>query len=104
MNIQKFTQESLQAVQELEKIAFRFAAFQRIDYLLHIPVGMMSKKSAAAGGPGSSYPDIVKWIRKNWGRAMVNPILTARNKAYLTLFAIAPRGIRKIHKKIKKIE
>jgi len=101
---QQIVKERYPGDKELEKIAFRFAAFQRIDYLLHIPIRMMDKKGAAAGGLGSSYPDIVKWIRKNWGRAMVNPILTARNKAYLTLFAIAPRGIRKIHKKIKKIE
>lgn len=101
---QNIVKERYPGDKELEKIAFRFAAFQRIEYLLHIPIGMMDKKGAAAGSPGSSYPDIVKWIRKNWGKAMVNPILTAKNKAYLTLFAIAPRGVRRLHKKLKKIE
>ena len=101
---QQIVKERYPGDKELEKIAFRFAAFQRIDYLLHIPIRMMDNKGSAAGGQGSSYPDIVKWIRKNWGRAMVNPILTAKNKAYLTLFAIAPRGVRKLHKKLKKIE
>ncbi len=89
---------------ELAKIAFRFAAFQRIEYLLHIPIAMMVKNGAAAGGPGNSYNDIVRWIRKNWGRAIFNPYLTAKNKVYLTLFAIAPKGVRKVHKKLKKIE
>lgn len=101
---QDIVKERYPGDKELEKTAFRFAAFQRIEYLLHIPIGMMDKKGAVAGGPGSSYPDIVRWIRKNWGRAVVNPFLTAKNKLYLTLFAIAPKGVRKLHRKIRKID
>ena len=33
-----------------------------------------------------------------------NPWLTKKNKCYHTLFAIAPKGIRVLHKKLKHIE
>lgn len=85
---------------ELEKIAFRFNVFQRIDYLLHIPVEMMVKD----GSPVSlQYQEIVRWMRHNYWKSMGNSILTAKNKVYHTLFAIAPKAVRKIHKKIKKL-
>ena len=93
---------------ELEKIAFRFAAFQRIEYLLHIPIGMMDNagrnRKNLSDTPSGIYPDVVKWVRKNWGKAITNPYLTGKNKLYLTLFAIAPKGIRKVHRKVKNIE
>ena len=84
---------------ELEKIAFRFGVFQRLEYLLHIPVFMMKKPNE-----DPHYRSVVKWMRKNWGRSMVNPVLTAKNKIYHTLFAISPRGIRVIHKKIRHMD
>ncbi len=84
---------------ELEKIAFRFNVFQRIEYLLHIPVAMMEKDSPVY----DDYKKIAKWMKKNWSKAMGNPYLTKKNKAYHTLFAIAPKTIRGVHKKIKKL-
>ena len=35
---------------------------------------------------------------------MKNPYLTKKNKCYHTIFTIAPRGIRVLHKKVKHIE
>ena len=84
---------------ELKKIVFRFNVFQRIEYLLHIPVAMMEKGSPVY----DDYRIIAKWMKKNWLKAMGNPYLTKKNKAYHTLFAVAPKGVRRIHKKIKKL-
>jgi len=78
----------------LEDIAFRFGIFQRLDYMLHIPISQMTKENAF-------YKNVVRYLRKNWGRAMRNPVLTEKNKAYHTLFAIAPRWIRNLHHKLR---
>lgn len=86
--------------EELKKIAFRFNVFQRIDYLLHIPVDMMVKDGSKLS---EQYQEVVRWMRHNYWKAMGNPILSMKNKLYHTLFAIAPRTVRKVHKKIKKL-
>lgn len=75
---------------ELEAAAFRFGIFQRLEYLLHIPISQMTEDNII-------YRKIVKFLRKNWISSMRNPILTGKNKLYHTLFAIAPRGVRKLH-------
>lgn len=82
---------------ELTEIAFRFGVFQRLDYLLHIPIPQMT-------GENEFYRSVVKNLRHGWWRAMRNPYLTRKNKCYHTLFAIAPKGIRVLHKKVKRIE
>ena len=78
----------------LQKEAVRFGLFQRLDYLLHIPISQMTRDNIF-------YRKVVAHIRKNWGRMVINPHLTFKNKVYLTLFAIAPKGIRIIHAKMK---
>lgn len=75
---------------ELVEEAFRFGIFQRLEYLLHIPISQMRRDNGV-------YRGIVAYLRKNWAESMRNPILTGKNKAYHTLFAIAPKGIRQIH-------
>lgn len=79
---------------ELSGIAFRFGIFQRLEYLLHIPISQMTRDN-------KMYREIVAYLRKNWGKAMKNPVLTGKNKLYHTLFALAPRGIRKVHKLLR---
>lgn len=79
---------------DLKTVAFRFGIFQRIDYMLHIPVSQMNRDNVF-------YRQVVRYLRKNWWRAMKNPFLTGKNKIYHTLFAIAPRGIRVLHRRIK---
>lgn len=79
---------------KLQDIAFRFGIFQRLDYMLHIPISQMTKDN-------EFYRRVVKYLRKNWAKAMANPILSEKNKAYHTLFAIAPRWIRKAHSKLR---
>ena len=80
----------------LKKTAFRFGVFQRLEYLLHIPIREMTKENA-------EYRAIVKWLRKNWFSALWNPVLTLKNKCYHTLFASAPRTVRIIHRKLRKL-
>lgn len=86
--------------EELRKIAFRFGVFQRIEYLLHIPTDMMVKNDSYVS---QQYQAIVKWMRKNYWKSMRNPILTKKNKIYHTLFAVAPKTVRVVHKKLKKL-
>ncbi len=81
---------------ELEEIAIRFGLFQRLDYLLHIPISQMQKSNAM-------YISVVKNVRKNLFRSFGNKYLTAKNKVYLLLFAIAPKSLRKFHKKVKRL-
>lgn len=78
----------------LEETAFRFGIFQRLDYMLHVPISKMTKENMF-------YCQVVKYLRKNWKKSMGNKILTKKNKAYHTLFALMPKGIRVIHKRIK---
>ena len=95
--VQKLVADTWPEDEELAEIAFRFGVFQRLDYLLHIPTEQMMKDNAF-------YRNVVKYMRKNWCRAMKNPYLTKKNKCYHTIFTIAPRGIRVLHKKVKRIE
>lgn len=80
---------------ELSREVFRFGVFQRLEYLLHIPIPQMTKDN-------QQYRDIVKNLRKSWARAMANPLLTGKNKLYHTLFAISPKGIRVLHRALRK--
>ncbi len=81
---------------ELAETAFRFGVFQRLEYMLHIPISQMKRDN-------EEYRGIVRYLRKNWGKGMRNPVLTRKNKVYHTLFAVSPRGIRKVHAALKGI-
>lgn len=78
----------------LRKVSLRFGVFQRLEYMLHIPISQMNRDNG-------QYIAIVKWLRKNWVRGLKNPHLTMKNKMYHTLFAIAPKGVRVVHRKIR---
>lgn len=80
----------------LEATAFRFGIFQRLEYMLHIPVAQMNRQNGM-------YRDIVGYLRRNWLKSMRNPLLTKKNKVYHTLFALAPRGIRQLHRKLRRM-
>ena len=82
---------------DLHKVAFRFGCIQRLDYLLHIPIGQMI-------GTNVFYGNVVKWLRKHvWGMA-TNPYLTGKNKIYLLLLTVAPKLVRTMHARMKGIE
>ncbi len=75
---------------QLAEVAFRFGVFQRLEYLLHIPISQMR-------GDHKMYQSVVRYLRRHWLRAMGNPVLTGKNKLYHTLFAIAPKELRRLH-------
>ena len=79
---------------ELLEVSFRFGVFQRLEYLLHIPISQMTREN-------EPYRSVVAYLRRNWGKAMRNPILTGKNKLYHTLFAVSPRGVRKLHRRLR---
>ncbi len=81
---------------ELQDIAFRFGMYQRIEYLLHIPISKMN-------GETKQYGEICEVVRKNCLKSWKNPYLTWKNKIYITLFALAPKTIRVVHKKVKRL-
>lgn len=79
---------------ELRAAAFRFGVFQRLEYLLHIPISQMTKDN-------EMYRGVVAYLRRNWARIMGNSVLTGKNKAYATLFSLAPKGVRIVHRRIR---
>ena len=81
---------------DLKAVALRFGVFQRLEYLLHIPISQMTRDN-------TFYRQVVAWLRKRLLRALGNKHLTGKNKIYMLLFAISPRGIRIIHKKLRRI-
>jgi glycosyltransferase involved in cell wall biosynthesis len=78
----------------LREEALRFGVFQRLEYLLHIPISRMTSDN-------KEYRNIVRWMRKNILKGLMNSHLTVKNKLYHVMFAISPRGIRKIHRMIR---
>lgn len=80
----------------LTKIAVRFGLYQRLDYLLHIPIGQMRRDN-------KQYHACVKFIRTHMGTVFVSPYLTGKNKLYLILLGVAPRTVRRLHAGMKKL-
>ena len=74
----------------LKKEAVRFGLYQRLDYLLHIPVGQMNRRNGF-------YTGVKKYLRKNWLSMLGNPYLSGKNKVYLALLTLAPKTVRQIH-------
>lgn len=79
---------------ELIQEAMRFSLFQRLDYMLHIPVSMMNKQNAF-------YMQVKKYLKKHRIDALRSPYLSEKNKVYLLLLGTAPKFVRKVHKMLK---
>ena len=79
----------------LKAEAKRFALYQRMDYMLHIPIHMMNRDNAF-------YVNTIRYLRKNVVDILANRYLTSQNRLYLMLFSIAPKTVRTVHRKIKK--
>ncbi len=71
--------------------AERFGLFQRLEYLLHIPIEQMETSN-------EMYRAICRNVRANLCAGLKNPYLTKKNKIYLLLFAAAPKLTRKVHR------
>lgn len=76
---------------ELILEAKRFNLYQRLDYMLHIPIPMMN-------GKNEFYVQVKKYLRKNKWKAQKNPFLDKKNKKYIFILGTAPRLARRIHR------
>ena len=74
----------------LKREAVRFGLYQRLDYLLHIPVENMEKDNIF-------YQSVKRYLRKHLIDTAGNPFLTGKNKIYLLLLTAAPRTVRRVH-------
>lgn len=82
---------------DLAQEAVRFALFQRLDYMLHIPISMMKKEN-------EFYMEVCRYLKKHKKEIKGNPYLTKKNKQYLLLFATAPVFVRKVHRQLKRMK
>ena len=78
---------------KLHTYAIRFGLYQRLDYLLHVPVPQMT-------GDNVFYGNVIRYLRKHVKDTVVNPYLTGKNKMYLLLLTAAPGTVRTVHGKI----
>ncbi len=78
-------------------VALRFGFYQRLDYLLHIPVAQMTKEN-------TFYKNVISYLRENVCKMLTNPYLTGKNKVYLMLLTLAPKAVRKGHAKLRGME
>ena len=78
---------------ELSVPAKRFALYERLDYLLHVPIDDMN-------GSNEFYQDVMAYLRAKENRAAVrdNPYLDRKSRLYLRLLTAAPRTVRRVHR------
>lgn len=82
---------------QLMEEAVRFALFQRLDYMLHIPISMMNKEN-------EFYMQVWDYLKRHKKEIKENPYLTKKNRQYLLLLAAAPAQARKVHAAIKRLD
>lgn len=82
---------------DLKEESVRFALFQRLDYLLHIPISRMNKKN-------EFYIQVCRYVKTHRKDIRQNSYLTEKNKKYLLLFSYAPALVRKVHRFLKKLK
>lgn len=70
--------------------AMRFGLFQRLDYMLHIPISQMNRENIF-------YQQVKNYLKKHRKDAVRSQYLTQKNKVYLVLLGTAPRLVRKVH-------
>jgi len=75
----------------LQPVAIRFGLFQRLDYLLHIPIPRMRRDNG-------QYRAIARFLRRHVGDTVKSPYLTGKNKLYLLALTMAPRTVRRLHR------
>lgn len=76
---------------ELTEELERFRLFQRLDYMLHIPISMMK-------GSNEFYVAVKNYLHKNRFRALKNQYLTKKNKQYIFILGTAPKIARRLHR------
>lgn len=74
----------------LHEHAVRFNLYQRLEYMLHVPLSQMR-------GDNAFYINVKKYLLLHVGDTIKNPYLTGKNKVYLLLLTAAPRTVRGVH-------
>ena len=74
--------------------AVRFGLYERLDYLLHVPIRDMRTDNAF-------YEEVLQYLRIHFADMLKSPYLTARNKLYLTILTAAPRFVRRVHRLLR---
>ena len=82
---------------QLHLCAVRFGLYQRLDYLLHVPIPSMTAEN-------KFYRRVVSYLRSHLMDTIRNPYLTKKNKVYLLLLSAAPKTVRRIHAKKMEIK
>lgn len=91
--VQKIVEENYPA---LLPEAMRFGLFQRLDYMLHIPISQMN-------GENEFYCQVRDYLKAHRQDILESPYLTGKNKEYLLLLGTAPKLARKFHRMLKKM-
>lgn len=87
--MQELVDESYPA---LHRYAIRFNLYQRLDYMLHVPIAQMNYKN-------KFYRGVKRYLHRHIFSTIFNPYLTFKNKAYLLILSTAPKTARKVHKR-----
>ncbi len=74
----------------LRRKAVRFGLYQRLDYLLHIPIAQMQRDNRF-------YCRIKRYLRRHLADTLTNPWLNGKNRVYLLLLTLAPKWVRRVH-------
>lgn len=88
--VQEFVDKSYP---KLHSYAIRFNLYQRLEYMLHVPIVQMDNENIF-------YRKVKKYLRGHVGDTIFNPYLKLKNRVYLLLLTAAPKTVRKIHRKI----
>lgn len=75
----------------LSEESMRFGLFQRLDYMLHIPISQMNSEN-------EFYQQVKEYLRKHKIEICKNHYLTGKNKRELLLLSMAPKLVRKVHR------
>lgn len=75
---------------DLHVYAIRFNLYQRLDYLLHVPISQMT-------GENEFYGNVKRYLRTHVKDTILNPYLTKKQKGYLLLLTAAPKTVRSVH-------
>ena len=76
---------------KLEVAARRFGLYERLDYMLHVPIAQMNRKN-------EFYMQVLHYLRENKTAIRENPYLAHRDRIYLTILSAAPVLVRRVHR------
>ena len=81
----------------LHEYAVRFNLYQRLDYMLHVPIRQMKRDNVF-------YNRVRKYLRRHSKDTITNPYLTGKNKIYLLLLTAAPKTVRRVHAFVRRTQ